>query len=330
MTLRKVKSFVYTMFLWDNILMTYERYVETGELQNQVIAESMIFAGDTLRTFEFLGAQQWIDEFTVRKESGAVDIEATALKAGVMLVIGMPIVDGKKVYSHGITLFNKDSDKNLESITVHVNDDDASNHTITFGHELGHVFLETAVGLGAEYHGDGIEDFCEQFGRQIAVPVEMLADISVVDADTIAQLMDRFEAEHSTVIHQLMLAGKLPRQFIIDTSMPETPNPLYSQKIRRHVFCSDCATGTQHETTPEIGSSFVLDATKYEWSYKTERIECGSVNQDIGDAEGFKTLNTTYGRWSMADDLLLHLQNTRKTRQNRALTRLVMRDSDIY
>ncbi len=310
--------------------MTYERYVETGELQNQMLADSMIFAGDTLRTFEFLGAQKWIDEFTVRKDTGAVDMDATARKVGVMLVVGMPTIDGRKVYSHGLTLFNKDSDNNLESITVHVNDDDATNHTITFGHELGHVFLETAVGLGAEYHGGGIEDFCEQFGRHIAVPIEMLAEIKNADADTISQLMERFEAEHSTVIHQLMLAGKLPRQFIIDTSMPATPNPLYSQKVRRHVFCSDCATGTQHETISEFDSSFVLDATKYEWSYKTERIECGRVNQDVDEFEGFKNLNITYGKWSMADDLLLQLQNIRKTRQNRELTRLAIRDSDIF
>jgi hypothetical protein len=249
--------------------------------------------------FKAFNAQEWITEFRV-ETNGRLDIAATAEKVGVPLYYEMPVIDGERVFAQGM-IRGLGRERGKVPIAVHLNPNWAPDeHNLTFGHELGHLFLEMEVGIiNTEGRDDDIENFCELFGRQMVVPLSELESTGQVTTETITELMAKFGVRHTTMFYQLMLADKLPHKVFIDTSIGEVPNEFYSGKVRRHCLCLECEMGMIHQDDTLDTFVPVYDLTSFEWSDITSSAR---RHITISDMNMFVLVNKAYGRWSEADD----------------------------
>ncbi len=210
--------------------------------------------------FECLDARLWIERYRVEYGDGSVDMFGTIEKVGIPLASPDeeyafdPIII--KAYTSGVSV-----DAN-EPIRIHISprhmDDEAR---LSLGHELGHFFLFQHGYL----HDDSdlkpvVEQFCDVFGREFALPVEYLESVDGVDGAVISSLMEIFKVSYETVFMQLMKAEKLPKAVLVDTSFGETPNPAYNNRLTRIAVCYDCEMGTPHtvnyDAVPIIDMSY--------------------------------------------------------------------------
>lgn len=303
--------------------MTYERFYGSGEFGDPFANLLMVRTTDSELAFKQLNAQHWIDNFRVETD-GWLDIAATAETVGVSVAYEMP--DDNKT-SQGCTRgLHKGGED--DSVTVHISPFWAENdQKVTFGHELGHIFLVTAAGIEDDQSSDRVEQFCDFFGRQMALPVEKLFNQDTFDADVVADLVEKYGVNHMTVIYQLMLVGKLPRRLVVDSSRGERPNSFYSNKISRHVICLGCEIGESHAGVEQIDALPHLDLTAYDWSDSIPNVPCGrGIRSDIDE---HIALNKAYGRWTDTDEALVDHERQHEIESNRFWARQALSDEDL-
>jgi hypothetical protein len=252
--------------------------------------------------FESTRAAEWIKE--VRTETGGkLDMQATADSLGIPLVLGTAVIDGEEVFSDGcITGLGEKT--GLEPIAIYVGPDmHIENQLLTFGHEVGHLFLEKVVGLWTHTRGRNfdVENFCEYFGREMVVSHDELKVVNPLNQEAITELMARYGASHQTIIFQLIMAGKLPTRVVLDSEIGEAPNPFYSYKVGRSIICIECELGISHSNYEEGDSTPLLDFRGYEWDSSTSGNECTGRRE----IEDHIAINKHYGRWSPEDEALI-------------------------
>lgn len=282
-----------------------------GESQSRVIR-----LYDTAEAFQQLNAQQWIAGIRVEGDDGLLDIDSTADRLGVPVVREMP-EDPDQLYTRAVgRTVGLGEDTGKGPLTVHLDPDQTKhNQRQTYGHELGHIFLEKVGGLrhsrvDGPHRVANIERFCEFFGVQMALPVDHLKDINFVDVATVASLMEKYDLDHMAVLQQLMLAGKVPRRILIDSGIGEVPNQFYSGMVERRCVCLDCTTGREHDIQAAVAdyNTPVYDFTTSDWSHKTPYISCGRAPKSM---DLFVEVNKLHGRWTVQHDILLPEETAR-------------------
>jgi Zn-dependent peptidase ImmA (M78 family) len=299
--------------------------LDRGGFGPTVSNELVLRYQSSYEAFVAFKAQEWIEEFRV-ETNGRLDISATAEKVGVPVYYEMPIIDGERVLAQGM-IRGLGRERGEMPIAIHLNPNWAPDeHNLTFGHELGHLFLEMEAGIvtGSGRDND-IENFCELFGRQMIVPLNELTDIGQVTTETITELMARFGVRHTTMFYQLMLAEKLPSRVFIDSSIGEVPNEFYSGKVRRHCLCLDCEMDKNHTDDTTDGYIPVYDLTNFEWSDITSN---ASRHNNISDMNMFALINKAYGRWSQSDDEKIRGEVERANALRRLLFETTTYDDD--
>ncbi|HSW37619.1 MAG TPA: hypothetical protein VLG37_04610 [Candidatus Saccharimonadales bacterium] len=186
---------------------------------------------DTLMSLT--GAKKWIKLFREPKE-GALDIEATAAALGIPVSFDY---DGKGL--GGIEGLKGDAPVWIR-LNPHLKGCEDGEDKLTIGHEMGHAFLKLVLGYSGEGYSYREEQFCEQFGAEVVVPSERLESIRDITKEKILELASAYQTSIRIVVHQLMVAGKLPPKVMIDSRIGECPNLEYSRKVTRHTCCLDC------------------------------------------------------------------------------------------
>lgn len=267
-------------------------------------------------------AAEWIKEFRV-ETGGKLDIEATAEKIGVPLSMEMPLGPNGKPYLSSGVITGLGPEFGLKPIAIHVNGRyDEDEHNLTFGHEVGHLFLETVAGITQKAgHDQRIEAFCEHFGRQMILPLDQLPEIEEVTPEAVTELMARFGVRHDTIIYQLMLTGKLPRRLYFDTTIEEVPNEFYSHKVERHCLCLDCELHAHHPKITEEDYVPIYDFTMHEWSHTTSKSGCDTINWR--GMNKFVLLNKAYGRWSAQDEAMVERVAKENSERRRELDKII-------
>jgi hypothetical protein len=294
--------------------MTYERFAGSSEFGDPSANEYTLNTTNAEQAFRQFHAQVWIDSFRA-DVNGKLDIEATAANVGVPVLYEMPIGED---WSPVTVLGCVEGLRGDGPVTVHLNPErGVDEHTVTFGHELGHIFIQTAAGIVVERRRDEVERFCDFFGRQMALPTEKLATQVEFNAHEVAVLAERYGVRYTTVIHQLMLAEKLPRRIVVDTGIGRAANTFYSNKVSRHVVCLDCEMENPHSTTPDLETPH-FDFTDYDWSTITSVTDCDlAMSKEIDE---HVALNKAYGRWTDADEAMIPAERERSGRIRHALS----------
>ena len=188
--------------------------------------------------FETSDALEFIDEFAVYDDDGRLNIELTSIKIGIPYSFDM-----ESTYARGeiAGLPGMDSGKELE---IHL-DPRQLVQQITFGHEIGHFFYRAIHGAERMGYNPDEEEFCEYFGRRMAMKPEYIQEFlngdRPLDEDALMEIMSRFRLELKDTITCLMELGVLPPRVAVDSYNPEYPNEDFSLKVKRNIHCLHCA-----------------------------------------------------------------------------------------
>jgi len=195
--------------------MNFKENSGRNPIENNAANEWVLRSEGLEEAFKELGAQDWIDDFRV-ETNGKLDITATAEQIGIPVYYEMPIINGERVIAQGM-IRGLGKERGRVPIVIHLNPQWSSDeHNLTFGHELGHLFLETAANIvTGEGRDDKVEAFCEFFGRQMVVPLDQISEVKEVNVEAVTELMAKFGTRHTTMIYQLMLAGKMPVEYFL-------------------------------------------------------------------------------------------------------------------
>lgn len=232
------------------------------------------------------GARRWITLFR-SPSRGKLDIQATADNMGVPVTL-----DLDEMSPHGITkgLFQEDGE-----LTIQLRPDLRDGEKrLTMGHEMGHIFLWRALGYVSNEFSATEENFCEEFGREVALPVGELSHIEAVEETTILELMKEHGVSLQCVVFQLMKAGKLPQKIGIDSRIGSVENPEYAYKACRNYLCRACEmNGSLEVCRPAAYEIPTFDFTDREWSGMLPT--CIKEPNYHFDKKLFHALNEHYG-----------------------------------
>lgn len=217
-----------------------------------------LMSSDVRELFKNLHASEWILANRVIKD-GVLDFEATAEQLKIPLKHEAQFSAIKASIS-GLT------DINEEPIEITIGQMTRPREvSLSFGHELGHYFLW--MSQLSDYPNE--EEFCEYFGRQMALYSADLSVIDSIDGSLINDLQELYNVEPKTVILQLIDAGKLPNRVVIDTMLGNISSHqeynTNSKNIVRCVICSDCEINNPHDTNfdPYSYRGDILNLTEY-------------------------------------------------------------------
>jgi len=278
--------------------MTYEMYEDSYEA---VFAEAVdVLARESNRiAFETFNAQQWIDSFAVYVD-GKIDIVATAAKTGVPVNFNFSKFEGNGNAAAGLTGYAED-----HSFEIHLSDYGLwkKEWNTSFGHELGHLFIISALNLG-RMTTNKEEQFCDYFGLQVAVPSSELEVLDDVNEAAIIMLAERLGVDYGAIVLRLMQEGKIPDRLVMDTNYPSNgPNPFFSGKVRREVICFKCFTEEPHDTGVAVLPKF--NFTEYEvGESRYSAVDHLLYEPDRRDS-WMIALNEEYGRWTENDRAML-------------------------
>lgn len=288
--------------------MSSEVYRISHETSGRANAEILRVGGPEY-AFRFFEAQKWIDSIRVETD-GKIDVEATAA------VLDIPVrnevykyADGEESFAHGV-ITGLRPELGTEPLEIFLNPRkyQSEERRLTFGHEIGHFYLERVIGMiNPTFEYDAKETFCELFGRNMLIPPEKIPDIDIVDVDAIKSLMEQFDASHMDVILQLMATGNLPFRIIMDTDdgYHKGKIPFYQNSVRRHYLCFACESGIPHPASGDFSESPKFDFTSAPWGETTRINNCGTMVTSKNDLDEFVALNKAYGRWTEEKEALL-------------------------
>lgn len=253
-------------------------------------------------------AQEWIDKHRI-ENNGRLDIASTSKSVGIPVTFDEPVkFDGSKIEfngSSGMIVGLLEKDVSQVPLGIHINPEDgAEKSKLIFGHELGHWFLEKETPMiHPEVRDSTIEQFCEFFGRQIALPLSNLENINrPITVQEIEKLVKDYEIDFETAFFQLILANKLPRIVFVDANTGFLPNPIRSNKVERRCLCLDCEIGGVHFPVVDIDDIPIFDFSSLEICDQLPFNGCNYIPVETN--ESFKNLNIMYGRWSKVDDVI--------------------------
>jgi len=192
---------------------------------------------------EVLGAYEWIQEHRRTTTNGRLDIIETATH----LEIPLGYYETKKREDGTLEGFE---DGRLEGAGLDIGKAPLAvkmrydlryyNYLKTFGHEIGHYFLDEIHSI---YSGGGIshlEEFCETFGAEMVLPLSELKNLDQVDRRTLDIVMNIYGCELETALFQLILAGKLPEKVQLISNIGFVPNENLRYKDEKYTFCLEC------------------------------------------------------------------------------------------
>lgn len=141
----------------------------------------------------------------------------------------------------------------------------------TFGHEMGHYFIQEVLNYEPQpwdYFSE--EQFCEYFGRTLAIPESALWDIEHVDEETIKQLVIECDVDPHSVVLRLIEAGKLPDNVHIDSYTSHKYAPGFASKVERSSVCLYCSIshGALNCPNAHLSKAALFDFTDRAWSSK--------------------------------------------------------------
>lgn len=209
--------------------------------------------------FQHLNAQKWINTYRVEAEDGSLDMFGTATKLGIPLAPFDDQYESDPVLTKAyITGVSTDVE---EPIGIYISPRNIEEEArISLGHELGHFFLfqqgylhdDSNSKLSAEY-------FCDMFAREMALPSGYLEHIASVDGEVIGNLKEMFKISYDVVFAQLIRSGKLPQTVLVDSSLGEHSNSLYSNRLTRIAVCYGCQIGEEHDA--DFSKAPIIDMT---------------------------------------------------------------------
>lgn len=142
---------------------------------------------------------------------------------------------------------------------------------ISFGHELGHYFIQEVMDFRPHpWEHFEEEEFCEYFARTLAIPEAAIHDIDMVDEEVIKKLIVECDVDPHAVILRLIEAGKLPDNVHIDSYTPHGIVAKFASKIERSSVCLRCTAGHGGSDCPHahLAKAALFDFTDRAWSDK--------------------------------------------------------------
>ncbi len=181
------------------------------------------------------GAIQWMKLVRTMRPDGSVDIEQTVRNLGVELCYEETSFGAKGTVEGLSAPFELPTKITIN--TLHT-----SAQPLTFGHEIGHIFLTSVLGHEPTHGGKSprTELFCDYFGYEFIMPSSEIEWVNDVDEELIEGLMRVHNLDLPAVLIRLMLAGKLPEKVAVDSRLYESPNPQFSGRICRAYMCLNC------------------------------------------------------------------------------------------
>jgi hypothetical protein len=268
----------------ENLRLMFEGVVEAKKTKTPIEYDHGIE-----RYFEHSGAQEFIDKWTVYDDDGRLNMDLTSIKIGIPYNFNMDsfIAQGEIVGLHV-------SGDTSQPIEIHL-DSERQLYQATYGHEIGHYFLRAIKGFNERGWNRNEENFCDYFGRRMAMPLEQLDEYvsgeKKVDGQAILDLMSRFRMELGDTIWGLMEYGLLPPRVAIDSYNGKYPNEDYSQKVNRGVFCLHCMQVGGDYNCPSVDIPTPLfDFTDRAWGAKMQ----SCLGEDLHKADVLSTLTKFY------------------------------------
>ncbi len=164
--------------------------------------------------------------------TGPLDIEATAE------AVGIPVTFSGDVIGHAM-IRGLDTETGPIEVLVYDRDEEKA---LSFSHEIGHYLLYL-TGQHKRRSPEIEEGFCEYFGRLMSMPEVDGISENLLTGEFVENVCDEYQVSPRSFILWLMEKGVLPERVIVDTRNRITPNPDYSQKVRRYVVCLACEYG---------------------------------------------------------------------------------------
>lgn len=248
--------------------------------------------------FDTLEASAWIKQNVVYT-NGAVDINATSVKMGIPVHNGMSELPDSEIFGHAATTGIIDKSEPIEIFLSdtphHIIDRNAS-----FGHELGHVFLDRKLGV-CSLHNLHEERFCDYVGLMISVPDSELDALNEIDAATLMMLSERLGVSHGTIIERLMRLNRIPLRVAYDMKLPiHTNNPYYQGKVVRNAVCLPCINLEDHPLSEDLVDLPTFDLTSF--SVNSCLNDSHAHGDSILQKEIHREVNQLHGRWTDDDE----------------------------
>ncbi|MGY4893683.1 MAG: ImmA/IrrE family metallo-endopeptidase [Candidatus Saccharimonadota bacterium] len=258
--------------------------------------------------FDTLGAHSWIKRNVVYKD-GAVDIDGTSLNMGIPVHYSLTGLPDSEVFglaaTTGIINKNEPVEIFLSDTPHHLADRNAS-----FGHELGHVFLDKMLGV-CSIGNINEERFCDYVGLMIAIPDTEIEALGEISGASIMMLAEQLNVSHGTVIERLMRLEKLPPRVAYDITLSiDTDNPYYKGKVVRSVICLPCIDDYEHLPTEDLLSVPTFDLTTFDahGTYNDSHRHGDSILQ----GELHRAVNLLHGRWTDDDEAYYNSEADRR------------------
>ncbi len=263
----------------DNLRAMFERMAADRERKTPIEYD---FYVESL--FDAYEAQSYIDTFAVYDDDGRLNLDLTSERIGIPYTMGM---HDETLFAHG-QIVGLNGDANKEEIRIHLNPEQ-NFHQVTFGHEVGHFFWKEIMGFN-----DGLrteENFCEYFGRRMALPPRYLEEYDQIDEEALLKIMSTFRMELSEAVYGLMEVGKLPNRISIDSYTGNCPNEDIRNKVTRGTFCLHCSQVGGDYNCPDANQPTPLfDFTDRSWGEKLS----SCLGEDLHKADIMSTLTKFY------------------------------------
>lgn len=233
------------------------------------------------------GAYRWMRLFrqTVA-DSDALDMPATATAIGAGLDEASQEIGGSIAGTIGL--------RTAEPLQIGLSPwRQLAYRRLSFGHEVGHIFLGSLTGLPTPPETSAAEErFCEAFGIEMAVPSNLLPDERPCTSDIILDQARRFMVPPDAIILQYMKLGILPPKVLLDSGVDSSAGGA-EDLVQRALICHDCYYDRACEEIPPVEELLVVDATSQQtWSSINN---CSQFRWSFS-GPAFEALNKHYGR----------------------------------
>lgn len=236
------------------------------------------------RFFDETNAQQYIDKYAVYDEDGRLNIDLTSSKLGIPYNFNI-----SNAFIHG-EITGLPGHGTIMSPEIHLNPEKPF-HSVTFGHEIGHYFWRVIEEVPSAGYDRLEENFCNYFGRRMALPNEKLEEYGSIDEEVILEIMGRFKVELGDALTALMEAGILPPRVSVDSYNGEYRNLDYSEKVSRGTFCLHCEQVGGDYGCPNVNIPTPLfNLTDRAWAGKLR----SCLGEDLHKPEIMSTLTKYY------------------------------------